>query len=179
MPRGEWDDNSWYDDGDFPPASKNEGRGGMVAAAVFSYLMCAVNAVSAACFGFCGGFFILVAADNQNNFLPAGMIQFYMWFFLGVGVVSAVSFFLQLFAGIGLIRGRRWSRSVTLYLAGYSLLLATGIVAAVVYTYVTNGDNEQAGPWTVMMFGTALMHGTYAIVEYSLLLRPSIARRYR
>ena len=85
MPRGEWDDNSWYDEGDFPPASRNEGRGGMVAAGIFSFLMCAFNAVGAACFLSCSGFCALVAADNQGgmNILPADMVQLYMWGFLG------------------------------------------------------------------------------------------------
>ena len=181
MPRGEWDDNSWYDDGDFPPASKNEGRGGMVAAATFSFLMCAVNAVSATCFGLCfGGFWALVAADNQGfNIIPADMVQLYMWFCLGVGSISGICFFLQLFGGIGLLRGRRWARSVTLWLAGYSMLVAVGLVAAVIYTYILNGGNEETEQWAVLMFGFALVHGTYAIVEFSLLLQPSIARRYR
>src|ERR1700760_4463355 len=64
MPRGEWDDNTWYDDGDFPPASRNEGRGGMVAASIFSFLMCAFNAVGSACFLSLSGFCALIAADN-------------------------------------------------------------------------------------------------------------------
>ena len=180
MPRGEWDDNSWYDDGDFPPASKNEGRGGMVAAAVFSYLMCAVNAVSATCFGFCFIFWALVGANNQGfNVLPADMVHFYLFFFAGIVAISGVSFFLQLFAGIGLARGRRRSRSITLWLAGYSILLAVALVAAVIYTYILNGGNEDGRPWAVIMIGIAVLHGTYAIVEFSLLLQPSIARRYR
>jgi hypothetical protein len=178
MPRGEWDDNSWYDDGDFPPVSKNEGRGGMVAAAVFSYLMCAVNALSATCFGFVFLFWALVGAANQGV-LPADMVQVFVFFFAGVVVASGISFFLQLFAGIGLARGRRRSRTITLWLAGYSMLVAVGLVAAVIYTYILNGGNEDSEPWAVIMFGFALVHGTYAIVEFSLLLQPSIARRYR
>jgi hypothetical protein len=180
MPRSEWDDNSWYDEGDFPPASKNAGRSGMVAAAIFSFLMCAFSAVSAACFGFGFGFCALVNANNQGlNFLPADLVQFYVWFFFAVGALSGISFFLQLFAGISLSRGRRWSRTVTLYLAGFSMLVTVGLVAAVIYAYLQNGDAEEMGPWAVMMIGAAIVHGTYAIVELSLLLQPTIARRYR
>jgi hypothetical protein len=180
MPRGEWDDNSWYDDGEFPPASKNEGRGGMVAAAVFSYLMCAVSGLEAACFLGCSGFCALIAVDNQGmNFLPAGMVQFYVWLFLGIGSISAISFFLQLFAGIGLARGRRWARSATLWLAGCSILLAVGLATAVIYTFVENGGNEEGAPLAVLMITSAIVHATYAIVEFSLLLQPTVARRYR
>ena len=181
MPRGEWDDNTWYDDGDFPPVSKNEGRGGMVAAAIFSFLMCAFNAVGSACFLFWAGVCALVAADNQNgmNMFPADMVQVYVFGFLGIGSLSGIAFFLQLFGGIGLIRGRRWARTITLWLAGCSLLVAIGLVAAVVYSLLNSGGNEEAEHTAVLMIGAALLHATYAIVELSLLLQPAVARRYR
>ncbi|HEX3316294.1 MAG TPA: hypothetical protein VHR72_15455 [Gemmataceae bacterium] len=179
MPRGEWDDNTWYDDGDFPPASKNEGRSGMVAAAVFSFLMSAVNAISASCFLFCSGFWALVAVQNQGVIpLPADMLQLYMGFCFVVGAISGISFFVQLFAGISLLRGRRWARTATFWLAGYSVLLAAGLIALVVGIFV-NGGNEESQPFSIAWMVLALLHGTYAIVEFSLLLQPTVARRYR
>jgi hypothetical protein len=181
MPRGEWDDNSWYDDGDFPPASKEEGRGGMVATAIFSFLMCAVNGLGTLLFFCCSGFWALVAADNQGglNILPADMVQRNMWLSLGVGALSVVFFFLQLFAGLGLLHGRRWARTVTLNLAGCSIVVAIGLVVWVIFTFIENGGGEEAGPLAAVMITAAILHATYAIVEFSLLLQSSIARRYR
>jgi hypothetical protein len=182
MPRSEWDDNTWYDDGEFPPVSRDEGRSGMIAAAVFSFLMCALNACFAAGFGLCFGCCLFVNAQNQGaaNFFPADMVQFYMVFFLTVGTISGLCFFLQLFAGIGLLRGRRWARTTTLWLSGYSILLALGLVGITVYTFVNGAaGNQEAEQWAVMIIGTAIVHGVYALIELCLLLQPSVARRYR
>src|SRR4051812_20302898 len=112
MPRSEWDDNTWYDQGEFPPASRDEGRGGILAAAVFSFLMCVVNAAFAAMFGSCFGCCFLFSIQNQGgpNIIPEDMVHLYMGFFFTTGTISVICFFLQLFAGIGLLRGRRWSR---------------------------------------------------------------------
>jgi hypothetical protein len=155
-------------------------RGGMVAAATFSFLMCVVNALGTLTFSCCSGFWALVAADNQGglNIIPADMVQRNLWLSLGVGALSVAFFFLQLFAGLGLLRGRRWSRTVTLGLAGCSILVAVGLVVWVVALFIENGGDE-SGPLGAVMITAALLHGTYAIVEFSLLLQPSIARRYR
>ena len=45
MARG-WDDDPWYDEGGFPPVASDVGRGGLVAAAVVSFVMCAFNALT-------------------------------------------------------------------------------------------------------------------------------------
>jgi hypothetical protein len=180
MPPSEWDDNTWYDQGEFPPASRDEGRGGMIAAAVFSFLMCVVNAVLAVCFGTCLGWCLLINVQNQQfNFLPAALVESFIWLFLVVGTVSGVCFFLQLYSGIGLLRGRRIARTMTLFLAVYSFLLAIGMVAMVVYAIVNGNVNEGAEQGAVVIIGAAILHATYAIAEFTLLLHPSVARRYR
>lgn len=180
MSRGEWNDESWYDDGEFPPASRQEGRSGMVAAAVFSFVIAGFNALGASGFMCCFCFFALISIENQNQgVIPAEWLAVRMWYYLANGLSCTMLFFLQLTAGFGLPRGRPWSRTMTNWLAGYSLLVAAIIVAMSVYAMWLNGDDDSTQQWVATMIGQAVLYAGYAIVELSLLMQASVARRFR
>jgi hypothetical protein len=180
MPSRDWDDNDWYDEGDFPPTSRTEGRSGRVTAGVFSLVMCGFNAIGAFCFLGCGFMFSLIGQANQGDgFLPRDWVAYVAYFFLGFGFSSLTCFILQLLCGIGLIRGRRWARTITLWLAVYSLLLAAvlGYLAAV--GIIEGMDNEEAPFKIACTIIAALLHVAYSVVELVCLLSPRVARQFR
>ena len=181
MSSRDWDD-SWYDDDEFPPLRSERGRGGIVAAAVVTFVMCAFNALCASCLLFCGFAFALVEQGNRNNgnFLPADLVQHTALLLLGIGITSAIAFVLQIMAGIGLINSRRWSRTLSFYLAGYSILISIlllFLVAKAVFNDMV-GDDDRIGQ-TVLWSTGLFFHLGYAAVIFLTLLGRRAASSFR
>jgi hypothetical protein len=174
MPR-DWDD-SWYDDDEFPPVRKNRGRAGIVGAAVMSFVMCGFNALSAMGQLCCGVMLSLVGPDNGGPVMPADLINYpFLLIFTGVG--SVVSFVMQIVAGIGLINARRWARTTSFYLAGYSTLISL-FLAYLAVTSFTHGNDEVFGQGVLWTIGF-LFHTGYALTIFLVLSGDRVAASLR
>lgn len=180
MPSRDWDD-SWYDDDEFPPVRSNRGRGWIVAVAIVTFLMAALNALCASCLLLCGFVFAAINQANQNNMmLPGDLVQHAAVLLLGFGLTSGISFVLQIAAGIGLLNGRRWSRTLSFYLAGYSVLLSAFLgylVTAVLANPMVDPD-ERVGQ--ILLWGIGLIcHAGYSLLVFLALLNGRIASSLR
>jgi hypothetical protein len=170
MPSRDWDD-SWYDDDEFPPMRQKRERGGIVTVAVLSFIMCGFNGLSALCLLPCGVLMSFLGPGNNAPPLPGNLLQHGPLLMLGFGIMSGLAFVMQIVAGIGLLNSRRWARTMSFYLAGYSLLTA-GILAyltvAALASDVVNPDESMAQA----MLGIIglVFHGGYALVVFLVLL---------
>lgn len=163
----DWDD-SWYDD-DFAPTPNRRGRTGIVVLSVFTFIICGINALSSTCLLFCG--MLTAAIDNGNgNFLPGDLMSHAWLILLVTGLASAFSFLMQIVAGIGLINGRRWARTLTLYLAGYSAIFSLFLVYLIAKTLTTEmGNAEDNIGYAILYFFGLAFHGAYAATAFIVL----------
>ena len=99
---------------------------------------------------------------------------------LGFGIISGLSFVLQIVAGIGLLNSRRWARTLSFYLAGYSLLTA-GILAyltvAALAGDIVNPD-ESMMQAMICIIGL-VFHGGYVLVVFLVLLNRRVVASLR
>jgi len=166
-----WDD-SWYDDEDFPPAPNARGRARIVAVAIVTFVMCGFNALCSTCLFFCGFVFAVFGNANGNgNFLPGDLIKHEGVVMLATGLASAVSFVLQIIAGIGLLNGRRWGRTISLYLAGYSAIMSGLLIYLIALALTIDGGNrDDAMGQAVLWFIALAFHAIYATTTLLILL---------
>jgi hypothetical protein len=178
MPSRDWDD-SWYDDDEFPPLRQKRDRGGIVTVAVLSFIMCGFNGLSALCMLPCGVLMSFVGPGNGPP-LPGNLLQHGPLLMLGFGIASALSFVMQIVAGIGLLNSRRWARTVSFYLAGYSLVTAgilTYLTLAALSSDVINPE-ESTVQATICIVGL-VFHGGYALVVFLMLLNRRVVASLR
>jgi hypothetical protein len=180
MSRG-WDDDAWYDEGDFPPISAEAGRSALVAAAVLSFIMSAFNALASTCFLFCCFMGALVGHANQmqGGFLPQDMVQYVTIGALVFGVCSALAFVLQIVAGLALLRARKWARPLTFALATYAVLVAVALAYLVIAILVKDSVDDDATGMLVLLGISGVFHLGYGVTEFVLLLNPRVYRRLR
>ena len=180
MPANDWDD-SWYDDEEFPPLRAKRGRGGVVAVAVITFIMCGFNALCATCLLFCGVMFAAVGnhGNNNGNFLPGDLMQHTAVILLGIGLASAVAFVLQIIVGIGLINNKRWSRTVSFYLAGYSTLMAFFMVYLIAITFTGGVGGDEAIGQAFFWITGLIFHGGYAATVFLVMLNSRVAASLR
>jgi hypothetical protein len=179
MPSRDWDD-SWYDDDEFPPLSNKRGRGGLVAVAVVTFVMCAFNALCSSCLLFCGAVFAAVERGNNGNFFPQHLMEHAAFVLLGFGMTSAAAFALQIAAGIGLLNSKRWARTLSFYLGGYSILV-TFFLIYLIATTVTNqagAPDDIIGQAIFWSLGLAC-HAGYAATVFLVLLNSRVASSLR
>ncbi len=178
MPADDWDD-SWYDDDDFPPPRAKRGRGGVVSVAVITFIMCGFNALCMTCLLFCGMISANARPGNNGNFLPGDLIQHTPMIMLGIGLASAVAFVAQIIVGVGLINNRRWSRTVSFYLAGYSTLMAFFLIYLIAAAFGGDGFGDEAIAFTFLWIMGLIFHGGYAATVFFVLLNSRVAASLR
>lgn len=178
MPSRDWDD-SWYDDDEFPPMRQKRGRGGVVTVAVITFIMCGFNGLSATCLLPCGVFISFVGPGNNGVLLPADLLQSAWLLFLAFGIASAVAFVTQIVVGIGLINGRRWARTMSFYLAGYSALTAGFLAYLTAGTFSNDVGNDEAMAQAMLCIIGLVFHGGYAAIVFLILLNRRVAASLR
>lgn len=168
-----WDD-SWYDDDEFPPLRQRQGRGAVITVAVITFVMSAVNALSAACMLLCGLVFAAFDRAGNGQFLPGDLLQHAPLIMLATGVASLTCFIMQIVVGIGLLNSKSWARTLSLYLAGYSTLLCLPLVFSL-WTGFKNDNEGQAILWFVGL----VAHAGYAATVFVVLLNSRVASSFR
>lgn len=122
MARDDWND-SWYDDGDFPPARRRKAGGGnLVTARIVTVISCVLNALASSCLTFCGSMLSTVIAPKANNVRE--LAENLVIAFLVTGLGSGLAFVLQIVAAIGLFNNRAWSRTLSFWIAGLAIVMA-------------------------------------------------------
>ncbi len=180
MPR-DWDEDAWYDDNDFPPVRSERGRGGVVATAVVTFVMCGFNALSSTCLFFCGFMSAAMGGNpNKNNgvFLPGNLLEHTAIILLALGIASAVSFVAQIIAGIGLINNKRWARTLSFYLGGYSFLMSLFLIYLVVTAFAGPAVGDDAFGTAIWIMGL-VFHGGYAGTVFIVLNNSRVAASLR
>ena len=174
-----YDDWADEDDGEFPVrGSSNRGRGLLVSAAVLSFIMSAFNAILASIFFLCGSLLGLLGMADGGNFLPPAALRDRAAVTLILAFFSGVSFLAQIFAGVGLVRERPWSRTLAICLAVYALL-AAGFFGYAVVQWLSAGDPENES-WIALAAVLIFFHLGYAIPTLVLLnTTPAIHRLRR
>ena len=172
--------DDWYDDeddGDFPVrASSNRGRGLLISAAVLSFVMSAFNAILASIFFLCGSFFGLLGMAG-GDFLPPDMMRDRAVVTLIFAFFGGVSFLLQIFAGVGLLRERSWSRTLAIGLAVYAILAAAFFGYAVFHWIMADNANDEG--WIALGSAVIFFHLGYAIPTLALLNATAAVRRFK
>jgi uncharacterized membrane protein YozB (DUF420 family) len=179
MPSRDWDD-SWYDDDEFPPVRKDRGRSAVVTVAVITFIMCGFNALSATCLLPCGLFIGFFAGHGGGPPLPADLLQHAPLLMVAFGTASAISFVMQIIAGIGLVNNRRWARSISFYLAAYSTLTAFFLLYLTVDIFSSQAGNQGDVIFQAMMsiFGL-VFHTGYSLIVFVVLLNGRVAATLR
>ena len=147
--------------------------------AVLTFIMSGFNALCATCLLFCGVISANIGPGNNGQFLPGDLVQHAPLLMLGVGLASGVAFVLQIVVGIGLVNNRRWSRTVSFYLAGYSSLMSFFLIYLIAATIGGAGMGEDAIGLAFFWIVGLVFHGSYAIAVYAVMLNSSVAASLR
>lgn len=120
MARDDWND-SWYDDGDFPPVRRRKGSARIVLARVVTIIACVLNALASSCLTFCGTLLSTMAGPQVNNI--RAFAENAAVIFLVTGLGNGLAFLLQIIAAIGLFNSRAWARTLSFWIAGLSVVI--------------------------------------------------------